>query len=83
MFHIDFGFIFGQDPKIYPAPMRLTKEMVEAMGGPNSKNYEQFISLCFQVMRDVHALHCVLCCKPTGACMHVLIACVHLGGAVM
>jgi phosphatidylinositol 3-kinase len=33
MFHIDFGFIMGRDPKIFPPPMKLCKEMVEAMGG--------------------------------------------------
>ena len=33
MFHIDFGFILGLDPKPLPPPMKLTKEMVRAMGG--------------------------------------------------
>ena len=33
MFHIDFGFILGEDPKPYPPPFKLCKEMVEGMGG--------------------------------------------------
>lgn len=33
MFHIDFGFILGKDPKPYPPPFKLCPEMVEAMGG--------------------------------------------------
>jgi hypothetical protein len=33
LFHIDFGFILGRDPKPFPPPMKLCKEMVEAMGG--------------------------------------------------
>ena len=33
LFHIDFGYIFGADPKPLPPPMRLNKEMVDAMGG--------------------------------------------------
>ena len=33
LFHIDFGYILGRDPKPLPPPMRLSKEMVEAMGG--------------------------------------------------
>ena len=31
LFHIDFGFILGRDPKPFPPPMKLCKEMVEAM----------------------------------------------------
>lgn len=31
--HIDFGFILGKDPKPYPPPIKLCKEMVEGMGG--------------------------------------------------
>ena len=33
MFHIDFGFILGKDPKPYPPPFKLCKAMVEGMGG--------------------------------------------------
>ena len=29
IFHIDFGFILGKDPKPYPPPFKLNKEMVE------------------------------------------------------
>lgn len=33
LFHIDFGYILGRDPKPMPPPMKLSKEMVDAMGG--------------------------------------------------
>ena len=33
MLHIDFGFILGRDPKPYPPPIKLRKEMIDAMGG--------------------------------------------------
>ena len=36
LFHIDFGYIFGRDPKPFPPPMKLCKEMVEALGGITS-----------------------------------------------
>uniref|UniRef100_A0A0D6QW47 phosphatidylinositol 3-kinase n=2 Tax=Araucaria cunninghamii TaxID=56994 RepID=A0A0D6QW47_ARACU len=41
LFHVDFGFILGHDPKPFPPPMKLCKEMVEAMGGAESskKNF--------------------------------------------
>ncbi|CEG46181.1 Phosphatidyl inositol kinase (PIK-A) [Plasmopara halstedii] len=48
MFHIDFGFVFGADPKPYPPPFKLTKEMVEGMGGPTSEHYQRFITYCCQ-----------------------------------
>jgi phosphatidylinositol 3-kinase len=42
LFHIDFGYILGRDPKPFPPPMKLCKEMVDAMGGQDSDHYRQF-----------------------------------------
>lgn len=53
MFHIDFGYVFGDDPKMYPPPMRITKEMVEGMGGLSSSNYKKFLRTACQV-RNTH-----------------------------
>jgi phosphatidylinositol 3-kinase len=47
-FHIDFGCIFGRDPKPFPAPMRLTVEMIAGMGGYDSQNYSRFKAYCCQ-----------------------------------
>jgi len=47
LFHVDFSYIFGRDPKPFPPPMKLCKEMVEAMGGTNSPHYHRFRSYCF------------------------------------
>jgi phosphatidylinositol 3-kinase len=33
MFHVDFASIPSRDPKPFTLPMKLCKEMVEAMGG--------------------------------------------------
>jgi phosphatidylinositol kinase/protein kinase (PI-3 family) len=46
MFHIDFGFIFGRDPKPFPPPMKFTKEMIMAMGGLQSPGYAEFRRYC-------------------------------------
>ena len=46
LFHIDFGYILGKDPKPMPPPIKLCKEMVECMGGKGSKKYEEFQQKC-------------------------------------
>ena len=47
LFHIDFGYILGRDPKVMPPPMKLSKEMIEAFGGPTSEHYQKFKSECY------------------------------------
>ncbi|XP_054714105.1 phosphatidylinositol 3-kinase catalytic subunit type 3-like [Uloborus diversus] len=47
LFHIDFGYILGRDPKPLPPPMKLSKEMVEAMGGIHSEHYQEFRKQCY------------------------------------
>jgi phosphatidylinositol 3-kinase len=46
-FHADFGFILGRDPKPFAPAMKLSKEMVDCMGGSNSEHYRQFKQYCF------------------------------------
>lgn len=66
LFHIDFGYILGRDPKPMPPPMKLTKEMVDAMGGPGSDQYKTFTDLCFSAFfhlrRSVATKTIFLCC---------------------
>ena len=64
LLHIDFGFIFGQNPpdkKLFGTPMRLTTEMVEAMGGQGSEDYTKFISHCCQAYRILRKNATLLC----------------------
>ena len=59
LFHIDFGFIFGRDPKPFPPPIKITKEMIEAMGGYNDENYaafRQYAVSAFNILRQHAAL---------------------------
>jgi phosphatidylinositol 3-kinase len=46
-FHIDFGFIFGRDPKPMPPAFRLTQSMVDGFGG--EEGFRKFKRLCGQV----------------------------------
>ena len=55
LFHIDFGFILGRDPKPAPPPIKLCQEMVDVMGGKNSPKFEEFKQKCvnaYWVLRD-------------------------------
>ncbi|KAJ4857461.1 phosphatidylinositol 3- and 4-kinase domain-containing protein [Trichoderma breve] len=46
-FHADFGYILGRDPKPFAPLMKLSKEMVDCMGGVQSEHYRQFKQYCF------------------------------------
>ncbi|KAL3418882.1 phosphatidylinositol 3 [Phlyctema vagabunda] len=46
-FHADFGFILGRDPKPFAPAMKLSKEMVDGMGGPTSTQFKDFRQYCF------------------------------------
>ena len=41
------SYILGRDPKPPPPPMKITKDMVEAMGGQQSEEMRRFRSHCF------------------------------------
>jgi hypothetical protein len=41
--HVDFGYVLGEDPKHIATPMRITDDMVEAMGGKLSKTFQSFV----------------------------------------
>jgi len=45
LFHIDFGFIFGRDPIFNNPGIRITPDMIHALGGLSSKNYVKFQKL--------------------------------------
>lgn len=59
MFHIDFGFMLGRDPKVFPPPMKLCKEMVEAMGGTDSAYFGKFKTYCCEAY-NILRKHAVL-----------------------
>ena len=46
IFHIDFGYVLGQEPKLFSPEIRITPEMIDAMGGSNSKYYQDFKKIC-------------------------------------
>lgn len=64
LFHIDYGYILGLDPKPLAPYIRITHEMIDALGGENSKDYIEFKRLCgvcYNILR-----------KHTGMIMNML-----------
>ena len=54
LFHIDFGFILNNDPKIY-YKFKLTQDMVDLIGGTDSEKYKIFKQKCvnaYLILRD-------------------------------
>jgi hypothetical protein len=49
LFHIDFGYILGKDPVVNDPGIRITPEIVEAVGGFSSTNYVQFKDMCTKI----------------------------------
>lgn len=49
MFHIDFGYILGKDPKFNDPSIRITPEIIEAIGGFSSENYIYFKEICTRI----------------------------------
>lgn len=54
--HIDFGYIFGDDPKkkyVNPPPFRITNSMVMAMGGQEGKYFKEFCKLAIEAYKQL------------------------------
>ena len=54
LFHIDFGYVLGRDPKFSTAPLVLNRAMVDGMGALDGPQYKQFIQLtgeAFNILR--------------------------------
>ena len=69
-FNIDFGYCLGSDPKpLKTSCIRITQQMLDALGGESSKEYEQFRELCGKIYdilrRHVNTFVCLLSLIPT------------------
>jgi len=69
MFHIDYGYILGADPKpLRTSCVRITTQMLDALGGENSREYEDFKELCGNIYdilrRHINTFVCLLSLIP-------------------
>ena len=65
--HVDFGYVLGDDPKHVATPMRITEDMVDALGGKNSRTFELFVQRTqegYELMRLHADLWYHLLCTP-------------------
>ena len=70
MFHIDYSYVLGSDPKpLRTSCIRITNQMLDALGGENSVEYEEFKELCGNVYdilrRNINTFVCLLSLLPT------------------
>jgi hypothetical protein len=69
-FNIDFGYCLGADPKpLKTSCIRITSQMLDALGGENSTEYIEFKELCGKIYdilrRHVNTFVCLLSLVPT------------------
>lgn len=69
LFHIDYGFVMGKDPKPMKTPhMRITDGMLDAIGGYHSEEYNNFKELCYEIYdtlrKHVNTFVCLLSLLP-------------------
>ncbi len=53
LFHIDFGYILGKDPVFNNPGIRITPEIIDAIGGLSSVFYPQFVEICSRIYNCV------------------------------
>ncbi len=69
-FNIDFGYCLGTDPKpLKTSCIRITQQMLDALGGESSHEYEEFKDMCGKtydiLRRHVNTFVCLLSLIPT------------------
>lgn len=57
--HVDFGFMFGKDPKPIPGKVRVVQEMTQAMGTEGTERFLRLCSIAFVAVR--HTADEILC----------------------
>jgi len=53
LIHVDFSYLLGDDPKHVMNEMRITPDMLDALGGKGSTTFTQFQELCADVYRVI------------------------------
>mgnify|MGYP000934543739 CR=1 FL=1 len=62
IFHIDFEYILGEDPKFLTQNMRISDDMLKALGGKNSDNYQILITRCTEIFNCLRSHYRIFYC---------------------
>ena len=69
IFHVDFGYILGHDPKPLAPEIRITMDMIDAMGGMESDHYTYFQEVCSLVFN---------CLRKHSKLFHIMLSMLYL-----
>ena len=64
-FHVDFGYLFGQDPKPLPCAVRVIPEMISALdpkGAKHTTGYTRFLRYCAIAYNAIRRKADEICC---------------------
>ena len=53
LLHIDFSYVLGDDPKNLKVEMKITQDMVNMLGGPDSKYFKFFKESCTSAYKKI------------------------------
>ena len=51
LFHIDYGFILGEDTKIMAPAIRISTQILECLGGERGENFAHFKRVCIRIYK--------------------------------
>ena len=60
LFHIDYTYCLGQDTKMFAPEIRLTYDMIDTIGGENSKNFNVFKNYCNTIFKTLRSNHHII-----------------------
>ena len=53
LLHIDFTYVLGDDPKHVRTEMRVTKDMLDVLGGKDTETFDLFKNMCVEAYRKI------------------------------
>ena len=74
IFHVDFGYILGHDPKPLAPEIRITMDMIDAMGGLDSNHYTYFQEICSVVFN---------CLRKHSKLFHIMLSMLYLSKPII